>query len=103
MAINENVQYNGGFLPDTILLTQCYTTFGEPDFTHPSLQPTMIPPKGFDIFPPDWGMLRRSKYVHILLEGICSEKATRETGGEEGPHETLLKTNYFLFPQHFSP
>ena len=25
------------------------------------LQPTMIPPKNaFDIFPPDWGMLRRS-------------------------------------------
>ena len=24
MAINVNVQYNGGFLPDIILLTQCY-------------------------------------------------------------------------------
>ena len=24
MAINANVQYNGGFLPDIILLTQCY-------------------------------------------------------------------------------
>ena len=24
MAINLSVQYNGGFLPDIILLTQCY-------------------------------------------------------------------------------
>ena len=24
MAINISVQYNGGFLPDKILLTQCY-------------------------------------------------------------------------------
>ena len=24
MAINVSVQYNGGLLPDTILLTQCY-------------------------------------------------------------------------------
>ena len=24
MAINVNVQYNGGFLPDIILWTQCY-------------------------------------------------------------------------------
>ena len=27
MAINVNVQYNGGFLPDIILLTQCYVEF----------------------------------------------------------------------------
>ena len=32
-----------------------------------SLQP-MIPPKCFDIFPPnDWGMLRRSRCVQIFL------------------------------------
>ena len=29
MAINVSVQYNGGFLPDVILLTQSYS-FGEP-------------------------------------------------------------------------
>ena len=28
----------------------------------------MIPPKRFDIFPPDWGMLRRSKCVQIFIE-----------------------------------
>ena len=28
MAINVNVQYNGGFLPDMILLTQWYYYWG---------------------------------------------------------------------------
>ena len=31
------------------------------------LQP-MIPPKRFDIFPPNWGMLRRSGRVQIFLK-----------------------------------
>ena len=30
MAINISVQYNGGLLPDIILLTQGYYTSGEP-------------------------------------------------------------------------
>ena len=30
------------------------------------LQP-MIPPKRFDIFPPDWGMPRRSRSILIFL------------------------------------
>ena len=30
MAINISVQYNGGFLPDIILLTQGYYNCGEP-------------------------------------------------------------------------
>ena len=58
MAINVSVQHNGGFLPGIILLTQCYyhrgTRFNAMKrFLY--LQP-MIPPKRFDIFPPDWGM-----------------------------------------------
>ena len=28
MAINVSAQYNGGFLPDIILLTQCYYHWG---------------------------------------------------------------------------
>ena len=36
-----------------------------------SLQP-MVPPKRFDTFPPDWGMLRRSRIQYIyLLEDLC--------------------------------
>ena len=59
---------DGGFLPGTILLTQCYYHRG----THLhamkrlNLQP-MIPPKRFDIFSPDWGVLRRSRYVQFFL------------------------------------
>ena len=71
MAIDVSVQYNGGLLPDIILLTQCYYTIGEynPIKYHEEvlyLQP-MIPPKRFDIFPPDWGMLRRFRRVQIFL------------------------------------
>ena len=50
MAINVNVQYNGGFLPDIILLTQCYLHRGSHEEVL-YLQP-LIPPKRFDIFPP---------------------------------------------------
>ena len=63
MAINVNVRYNGGFLPDIILLTQCYLLFpsGNP-FICPEevlyLRP-LIPPKRFAIFFP--------------LTGGCSE------------------------------
>ena len=64
MAINvASVQYNGGLLPDIIiLLTQCYFHRGtrlnamESFFLY--LQP-LIPPKRFDISPP--------------LSGGCSE------------------------------
>ena len=62
MAINVSVQYNGGLLPDIILLTQCYFhRSGNPFKCHEEvlyLQP-LIQPKRFDIFPP--------------LTGGCSE------------------------------
>ena len=57
MAINVNVQYNGGFLPDIILLTQCHLHRGTCSnamkwFCICSL---LIPPKRFDIFSPITG------------------------------------------------
>ena len=57
MAINVNVQYNGGFLPDIILWTQCYLHRGTclnamKRFCICSL---LIPRKRFDIFPPITG------------------------------------------------
>ena len=64
MAINVNVQYNGGLLPDIILLTQCYFHRRTNPFKcHEEvlyLQP-MIPPNlnVLTFFPPDWGILRR--------------------------------------------
>ena len=45
MAINVNVQYNGGLLPDIILSTQCYLHRGT----------CLIPPKRFEIFSPITG------------------------------------------------
>ena len=58
VAINVSVHYyNGGLLPDIILLTQCYyhretrlNVMKLQDVLY--LQPTMIPPKRFDSFPP---------------------------------------------------
>ena len=73
MAINVvSVQYNGGLLPDIILLTQCYfhrgTRLNAMKRFCIYLQP-FVPPKRFDIFfPPDWGMLRSSRRVPIFLE-----------------------------------
>ena len=61
MAVNVSVRYNGGLFPDIILLNQCY--YHEEVLF---LQPTILP-KHFDIFPPDWGMLRRSRRVQIFL------------------------------------
>ena len=61
MAINlvVSVQHNGGFLPGIIMLTQCYhhrgTRLNAMKRFCIYLQPTMIPPKRFDIFPPDCG------------------------------------------------
>ena len=51
-----SVQYNGGLLPDIILLTRC-GYIGEPVRYHEealSLQP-MFPPKPLDIFSPEGG------------------------------------------------
>ena len=62
MAINVSVQYNGGLLPDIILLNQCYCHRGTPFKCHEEvlyLHP-LIPPKRFDIF-------RRTRRVLIFL------------------------------------
>ena len=70
MAINVSVQYNGGLLHDITLLTQKLLPSGNPFKSHEeilSLQPR-IPTKRFDIFPPDWGVLRRSRCVQIFIQ-----------------------------------
>ena len=65
-------QYNIGEKPTVILYTCINRRVGTPkqkQGSHEevwSLEP-MIPPKRFDIFPPDWGMLRRSRCVQIFL------------------------------------
>ena len=64
--INVSAQYNGGLLPDIILLTQCYYHRGTrlnamKRFCICSLLNVLT------FFPPDWGTLRRSRRVLIFL------------------------------------
>ena len=66
MAINISVQHDGGFLPGIILLTQCYYHRGTRlNAVFAAYDPGST--KRFDISPPDWGMLRRSRCVQIFL------------------------------------
>ena len=57
--------------PDIILLTLLLPSGnpGNPFKCHEEVlyKQSMIPPKRFDIFPLDWGMLRRSRRVLIFL------------------------------------
>ena len=63
MAINVSVQHNGGLLPG-INPFKCHEEVLY-------LQPMIIPLiKRFDIFPPDWGMLRGSRCVQIFFNKI---------------------------------
>ena len=70
MAINVSVQYDGGFLPDIILLIQCYYHRGTRlnamkrfcTFSYRSHLNVLT------CFPPGWGMLRRSRCIQIFLK-----------------------------------
>ena len=73
MAINVNVQYNGGFLPDIILWTQCYLHRGTclnamKRFCICSL---LIPPKRFDTFSNITGGLRVLTRFPFLCRRRC--------------------------------
>ena len=71
MVINVSVQYNGGFLPDIILLTLCYYHRGTRLYAMKRfcyLQ-SMVPPKRFDVSSPlTEGVLRRSRCVQIFFK-----------------------------------
>ena len=75
MVINVIVQYNGGLLPDIILLTRC-NCVGEPlpwfryDEEFLSLQP-MFPPKDFDYFPPEGGCSEGLDAFKFRRRNIC--------------------------------
>ena len=69
MAINVSVQYNGGLLPDIILLAQCYYHRGTRSnvmkrFCICSLRSHL---NVLTFFPPDWGMLGMFRCVLIFL------------------------------------
>ena len=75
MAINVSVSYNDGFLPYMILLSQCYYHWGTRLNAVRGF--VMIPPKHFDIFSLDWGMLKRSIDAfrfflkHLFFPNFC--------------------------------
>ena len=82
MAINVSVQYNGGLLPDIILLTQCYYHRGTRlkammRFCICSLCSHL---NVLTFFPPDWGMLRRSRRVLIFLQTRQATDASPRAG-----------------------
>ena len=56
----------------------------------------MIPPKRFDIFPPDWGMLRRSRRVQICLETGKSPLIVNALPPVKTPVR-LVTDGFFLF------
>ena len=78
MAINVSVQYNGGLLPDIVLLTRCNYHRGTrlnamKRFCICSLRSHL---NVLTFFPPDWGMLRRSRCVLIFFKywcGVCRD------------------------------
>ena len=101
--MNASVKYNGGFLPDIILLTQRFYHRGTPFKCHEEVclcnevhrqvrrkkertkkkkkkkkkkAHDMVPPKRFDIFPPDWGMLIRSRRIQVFLQTTTAYDAT---------------------------
>ena len=71
MAIPIRIQYNGGFIPDIILLTECYyhrrtDLMSYKRFCLFSACSHLI--NVFTIIPLVWGMLRRFRCVQIFLE-----------------------------------
>ena len=73
MAIKVSAKYTGGLLPDIIYTVDPMLVPSRNPFEcHAkrfclSLQ-SMVPPKRFDIFSSDWGMLKRSRCVQIFLQ-----------------------------------
>ena len=103
MAISVSVQHNGGLLPDIILLTQGYYRRGTrlnamkrfyicSLWSHLNVL-TFLPP-------PNWGMLRRSRYV-LIFNLACNERSaghilvTRQSCPV--PHSNILYTKYMYY------
>ena len=65
------------------------------------LQP-MIPPKRFDIFTPDWGMLRRSRCVQIFLLIIMRRSRCVQISLLKHPPEHSLQSCLCVCCTHFT-
>ena len=78
MVINISVQYNGGFLPDIILLT-LFDYIGEPfEYLVEFLSQSMFPPRYFDNFSRKGGCSERFfRYVQIFVQTVASLTAAQ--------------------------
>ena len=79
MAINNvTVQYKeGGFLPDIILC--CRTRLNAMKSSCPySLSSHLL--NALTISPPDWGMLRRYRWIHIFLQTLTTTRCIDALG-----------------------
>ena len=103
MAINVNVQYNGGLLPDIILLTQFYLHRGtclNAMKRFCILQP-LIPPKRFEFFSPITGGCSEGLLgllcFFFKIPGrnppLCCTLINRHAGTEENKTKTFLAHN----------
>ena len=74
MGINVSVQYNGGLLPDIILLTLCDNIVESCRYHEEflSLQ-SMFPPKSFDNFPPGGGCSEGLDEFRFFLKGMTND------------------------------
>ena len=75
-----SVQYNGGFLPEIMLLALCILSLGNPIQKFLSLQPLLPPRKRFvlTIPPPDWlDALLLIKGLHVWIPSDFLQTALR--------------------------
>ena len=97
---HTHTQYDGGFLPDIILLTQCYYHRGTRLNAMEevlALQPTsMIPPKRFDIFSAVWD----AQKVYICPDFSLKNQAEKRRRKNEAMWHQKIKTpgGYNLTP-----
>ena len=95
MAINVSVQHNVGFLPGIILtVDQLLLPSGHPFKCYEKVLylQSMVSPKRFGIFPPDWVMLRRSRCVpdFSLTNNLHAERA-RVTRASEVSRDVTMR------------
>ena len=84
MAINVNVQYNGGFLPDIILLTRCYLHVVVVVFTLTDRAST-IPSN-----------------IHGCQSGTWSQRGTKVNGSHHGDNPLLRPTGIQIATKRYA-
>ena len=94
---SSGVKFYGGFLPDIVLLTQCYYHRGTRlnamkrfcIFSYRSHLNVLT------FFPPDWGMLRRSRCIQIFLQ-------TYQVSVKFGVKHRIQSGDSIVYSNHFT-